>query len=304
MKSRLSKFSGFFALLSAAIIYGSFGLFIRELDTMFGGYTQIFARTGIAFLIAVGLVLFYKNKITIPNELRLKMVVFVVAFPIAIILFTFAVNQEKIASVVFLLYAGSILSSLVLGSTLLKEKITWIKWLSIILVFVGLGIFADPSGNLEISTGLILGFLAGIFEGITNYGRKDLKSIPRNTLLTYQYFTGAIIALALAFATGEEFFKEFSVSALIVLIIFSIGLIVLGNLLIYGFQHYDVNIGSIVLASEILFAAFLSYLFLSEIPTTNELIGGVVIFIAASISSLDRKWLDKKLKINKITTGS
>jgi hypothetical protein len=39
-----NEFKGFLALFSAALIYASYGFFVRILDLMYGSYSQIEAR--------------------------------------------------------------------------------------------------------------------------------------------------------------------------------------------------------------------------------------------------------------------
>lgn len=52
---------GAFALLLASAIYGSFGLLVRVLAEMFGTYSQVAARMGIAFVLLFLFALFFKK---------------------------------------------------------------------------------------------------------------------------------------------------------------------------------------------------------------------------------------------------
>lgn len=96
--------------------------------------------------------------------------------------------------------------------------------------------------------------------------------------------------------SGEIIIKEVTLLPIIVGIIFGLLQIGLGNLLLYGFQHFDVNVGTVILACELIFAAILGWVFLSETPTGNELLGGMLIFVASIISTVDFKPLFKRLR--------
>lgn len=186
-----------------------------------------------------------------------------------------------------MLYAGSLAVAFLIGTFFFKEKVTWLKIIAQLVVVVGLIIFIDPR-NLDLfNAGILLGLASGVFDGLANSLRRHLGDLSRNVLLLYQYGTGAILGLLLAIGSGENMVKEWQWSAIVVALIFGVGLVLIGKLTIYGFNHFDVNIGTIILATELFFALVVNYIFLSESPNNNELLGGVLIFAAASLANLD-----------------
>jgi len=70
-------------------------------------------------------------------------------------------------------------------------------------------------------------------------------------------------------------------------LVFALLQISLGNLLLYGFQHFDVNVGTVILATELFFASLIGLIFFREIPSTHEIIGGCFIFVASILSAVD-----------------
>ena len=101
--------------------------------------------------------------------------------------------------------------------------------------------------------------------------------------------------------SGESAIKDVSTLPIVVGIIFGLLQIGLGNLLLYGFQHFDVNVGTIILACELAFAAILGWIFLSESPSSSELLGGVFIFMASIFSAVNFKDL-LKMKRRSLTS--
>ena len=293
MKKTEDSFKGAFSLFGAALIYASFGLLIREMAKMFGDNSQVAFRFMVAFT-ALSVFFYIKKKVVkLPRAAIKNALALGVAFCVILLLFTISINNTKIANTVFLLYSGSIISSLLIGTLFLKEKLTPIKIVAIVLSLAGLAMYS--SAILSLSIGVITAVLAGLVEGGANALRKQLKGYDRNTVLWYQFLIGSLVALGVVLLSGETIIKEVTLLPIIVGIIFGLLQIGLGNLLLYGFQHFDVNVGTVILACELIFAAILGWLFLSETPTGNEVLGGALIFIASIISTVDFKSLSKRL---------
>lgn len=298
----MRKYSGFFSLLTAALIFSTFGVLIRELDKMFGNNTQVLVRAGIAFVYLVVLVALQRRSLRIPTAKRWQTALFAISFPLAIVLFTASATRTKAANSVFMLYAGSLAVAFLIGTFVFKEKVTWQKVLAQLVVVAGLLIFIDPSNLEALNLGILLGLASGLFDGVANSLRRYLGGLERNVLLMYQYGAGAVLGSILALGTGEDMIKEFHWSAVIVALIFGVGLVLIGKLTIYGFNHFDVNIGTIILATELFFALIVNYMLLDETPSTNELLGGILIFLAANLASIDLKKLQPWRKLAKPVT--
>ncbi len=283
------------ALIGAAFTYALFGLLIREMARMFSDTGQVGFRFILVFIILAAYGLFIRKPVALRGNVLFRSISLGVAFLGVVLLFTYSVNNTTIANSVFLLYGGSIITSLLIGTIVLKEKLTNIKIIAIVLSLIGLYMY---SGSLiTLSIGAVTGVVAGILDGVSNSIRKTLNGIDRTAILRYQYAAGAVVAVLLMATSHSPLIKTFSWAAIIAGVIFSILLIILGNFLLYGFQHFDVNVGTVILATELFFAAVIGWLFYSEIPKTYELIGGSVIFMAAILSALDIEALRSRKKI-------
>lgn len=156
---------------------------------------------------------------------------------------------------------------------------------------------------LAVSVGVVAGVLSGVSDGISNGIRKTLKGVDRNTVLQYQFATGSLFALLIVVLSKQEVLIQASLVPIIATGVFAILQIGLGNLLLYGFQNFDVNIGTIIVASELFFATILGYLFFRESTTTQEFAGGVLIFSASILSAVDFKELTSSIsRRRKITS--
>jgi len=286
------KVKGAFALFTSAFIYSTFGILIRQMALMFGDSAQTAIRFGVAFVFIVILSLIRKQSATLSKKAILKASLLGITFGCVVLLFTISVNNTKIANSVFLLYAGSMISSLVIGTLVLKEKLTAIKLVAIITAFFGLYMYSDAI--LVMSIGIITGIVSGLFDGISNAIRKTLKGLNRNAILTYQFALSSLLALIAMLITGDVILKQVLPLSILAVIIFAVLQIGLGNLLLFGFQHFDVNVGTVILATELFFASLLGFLLFKEIPTSKEILGGILIFAASIISTVDFKTLISK----------
>lgn len=288
--------NGFFALLITAFILGTFGIWIRELEKSFGNTAQVIVRSGFASLTIILIILFRKVKFQIPKRSYKYLLGFSIVFPLSIIAFTVSATSIKVSNSLFMLYVGSILATYLWGRFAFGEKLTLKKVISIVLLVLGLYIFVYPFSAETLSLGVLMGLASGLFEGSAHAFRKFLKDIPREVIVFFQSASGVIVGFILFAFSKEPFINELSISAIVVGVLFGVLLVAIGYLLAYGFANYDVNIGTIILASELLFALIINYIVLQEVPTTNELVGGTLIFAGAIFTSIQ---LDKLTLVRK-----
>lgn len=280
-----SQTRGGLALLGSAFVLGTFGFLVRVLSESFGTYAQVSARMGLAFLILYAINLIYhRAKKLSHRELGFSLLLGLNSTAV-LSFFTIAILTTKVADTVFLLYCGCILISLLLGTALYKESFGIQKVLALVLALGGLVMYTDSL--VALSFGAAAAILSGVFEGTGNVIRKALQGVDKPTVLQWQFLGCTISALLLTFAMPDPIIKDVTMVALIALLVFALCQIALNTLLLYGFQHFDVNIGSIILSTEVFFAAIMGYLLYGETLTTFEIIGGLAIFTASIIATLD-----------------
>jgi drug/metabolite transporter (DMT)-like permease len=287
MKKADLGMSGPTALVGAAFMYAMFGVFIRVLAHMWGNFAQVAARFTIAAILVLIFIQFRKKKFSFPKTKLKNVVALGLTFPILVLLMTFAYRRTTIANATFLLYAGSILSAFVIGTFVLKEKVSRIKITAILLAFVGISFYS--SSLFTLSSGVFLGLAAGLIDGVSNTLRKSLAGIDRMSVLRIQYGVASILLLILTFISSEKIVTKFDFWSLIMTFVYAFLLIGLANLLLYGFHHTDVNIGTVILSSELAFATIIGYLVYREIPQPHEVIGGLLIFAAAIMSGISAR---------------
>ena len=278
---------GFLALTSTALILGTFGVWIRLLSQAFTDSGQVLARSIFATIIISAVIVIKKYDPFKIDEKNLKYLsIFCIVFPVSILLFTYSANQIKVSNSLFMLYVGSLISTAFFGKVLFNEKFTFRHILALILVLIGLTFFIYPFSIQSISLGLIFGIMAGLLEGTAHTLRKLMASLKREVIVFYQSASGVVIAYLFVVSSGGQIVKDLTFNSVLIAALFGFLLVAIGYLLVYGFDHFDVNLGTIILATELFFALVINAIFLNEIPTMYEVIGGILIFSGTVVTSL------------------
>lgn len=287
--STLKRYQGVAALFTCSAVYASFGPLVRILAEMFGTYAQVAARMGLAFvfLLTLGLV-FKKIKPLSKGQIWRAVLLGVISTSI-IVFFTIAITEIKIATTIFLLYAASIFVSLVIGTAIFKETLGIQKIIAILLAFVGLYIFMSSSIAIGLGFGTLAALLSGLSEGIGNGVRKGLTGADKTTVTIIQFLVITLCSSALILWSHETAIHAVSGKSIIALVSFSALQLLLNYLLLYGFQNFDVNIGTVILSLELFLAAILGYVLYAEALSVTELVGGVIIFLASVVSAWEFK---------------
>ena len=280
-----SSAKGAQALFAAAFTYAFTPVLVREMTPMWGDKAQVAIRW---FLVAVFLIIygfFKKTKVKIPRNKRAYAATLGVSFALVVLFFTFSVQKTTIANALFTYYATNMITSFLLGTFLLKESVSRTKIVAIIFALAGLSLY---SGALAAgSLGIIFGVVAGVADGFSNLLRKRLRGVNSNAVLRVQYVIGSIFIILLTLLSKDQIVRTVSWHVAILTIIFAFILIAAGNLLLYGFQHFDINIGTVITSTELVFGALFGLILYHEVPAAHELLGGVLIFSGSVLGSID-----------------
>lgn len=282
-------YKGASALLGSAFIFSTFGLLIRQLAEMFSFSGQVTARLALASTMIAGIVFIRRHSLQISRRDAVAAVALGVAFTCSILFFTISVSFIKIATAVSLLYATTIIASMIIGVVVFRERPTLSKWLAVAVAACGLCLYTQDIPVLGV--GLLAGLAAGLLEGVSNALRKTVRSADRWTVLLYQYGTCAGMGSLLVVFSGEPAMHGFNWLSLLALLTFACLQVLLGSLLLYGFKHFDVSIGTVTLSIELFFAMLLGFLFLHETPTLREFVAVLCVFAASMLSAVDVRQL-------------
>lgn len=287
MHKDFNQTKGFIALLASGLIYGSFGIWIKLLSQELTTYQQIALRNLIGFVLTIFMILLLRQKIAFNGVKKIYIFLYSFFFPIGVIFFVFAMLQTKFVTAIFAFYASSLLASTIIGSVLLKDKNTPLKYFGLILSLIGLIFLSYPFSLSHLNIGFVFGLLSGIFDSASNGFKRFLSGkIDRFVLVGLQMLGGIIVAGSLILLTNQVLLPTISFSTLLVALIFGALLVLVVFLTLVGFQNFDLNLGTMIIASELLFGPIAAMLVFKEIPTKTELIGGFIIVSSIVITNL------------------
>lgn len=283
---------GFSALIGTSLIYGIFGVIVRALEPYLTANQMTFSRA--SFLVIIFLFIFLYKKINVlkvDRKIILPLFIHSATFGVTIFLFTYAVLLTSLSKATFSFYSVSLMTSLFVSLLIFREKFSKIKGLSFGLATIGLICFTLPSGITSIDLGMILTAIAGVSDVISNSMKKYLGGkIDRMVLVFYQMLAGTIIGGVLVAISGEfTILKSFDLVGILWLAFFTLNFFLLSYFVSYGFQHFDLNLGTIILSLEFVWASLVGYFIYNEILTMYQVIACVLLIISIVVMNLPQK---------------
>jgi len=276
---------GVLSLILLSLVFASMGLFARYLSTGFVLLQQVYLRVFAAFIL--GLIFFRKdidfkklNKISI-KEWGLLIFRSATMYLFGVTLFTQAIILTKYSNVSFI---GALPMVAVLGILFLKEKVTFKKLLLIVTAFLGVVLIAvkDYSQIFNWGQGELIALISTVAFALSYIGRKWHTNLLNNkeiTLLTF--FISFVMIFVTSLVSGQGIPTNGWNWWLFVAVL-GAGLFNVINMFLtnYGFQKVEAILASNLLTLESVFAIVLGFLFYKEVPTTKELIGGLIITLS------------------------
>ena len=270
------------------ILFGGFclswgGFIVRSFETS-NAWEILLLRSFFFFLwISTFLLLIYKKdavKTVKRSGLPALLGGFVMSF--SFIAFVFAMMNTSVANVVFIISTQTMFLA-VFGYFYLKEKVSLIGFISIILAMSGITIMIGDS----ISSGTLFGNLVALtipisFSILVMIIRKhsNLDLVPAIWYASVFSFIYAIVMVESINFTSHDIFMGFLLG--VPQLGFGFICITIGSK-----TTRSVTIGLLML-TETVFAPLWVWLFLNEIPPSSVFIGGIIIILAIIVKSLDR----------------
>ncbi len=282
------KISGYISLLLVGIFFGISGPLAKYLSSWTNAYQAVALRFGIALLFAMLTGFFTKSEAKSKSKLKLfDTSLFALSFPLSTIFFTLAVFNTKISLAIFSFYIANLVSSFILGRIFFKEKVDKQKTISLLLILISLGFFTNITSNFSIDLGFIYGLVSGILQTITSIFQKRLVGINRLSLVKIQTFTGLVFAIIFMYFTSSLSFPILPINGIVIATLYGLLFLIISYLLLIGFQKTDINIGSMLVSTELLFGPLFAYLMFKESLTTPEIVGSILVIIA--VININRK---------------
>ena len=280
----LYKVPGYMLLLFGAFCLSWGGLIIRSFEE--ASVWQILFLRSIFFMIALIVFLsatYKKNTIKIIKEAGLPALLGGFVMSLSFIAFVIAMTNTTVANVVFIISTQTMFLA-IFGYFYLKEKVSLISFISILLAMSGIVVMVGDS----LFSGSFFGNLVALaipinFSILVMIIRKN-KNLDMIPAIFYSGVFSIIYGLILS--------ESFVFTSHDILMGFFLGV----PQLAFGFICITIGSRSIpsttiglLMLTETLFGPIWVFLFLNEIPPISTLIGGFVIILAIIIKNFDKK---------------
>ncbi|MDC3127243.1 DMT family transporter [Candidatus Pelagibacter bacterium] len=279
----LYKIPGYLLLLFGGFCLSWGGLIVRSFETS-NAWDILLLRSSFFFLgVTIFLILTYKKKaadIIIKAGLPGFLGGFVMSF--SFIAFVFAMMNTSVANVVFIISTQTMFLAL-FGFIYLREKVSIISFLSIILAMSGISVMIGDS----ISSGTLFGNIVALTIPISfSILIMIIRKNPKLDLIPAIWFA-SLFSVLYSLVMVDSF--NFSNHDIFMGFLLGVPQLTFGFICItIGSRTTRAVTVGLLMLSETIFAPIWVWLFLNEIPPSSVFIGGTIIIFAIIIKSLDK----------------
>ena len=279
----LYKFPGYVLLLFGAFCLSWGGFIVRSFED--SSVWQILFIRSFFFIIALTLFListYKKNTIKIFRDAGYPALIGGLVMSLSFVAYVYSMMITSVANVVFIISTQTMFLA-IFGYLFLKEKVSLICFISIILAMSGILIMVGDS----ISSGSLLGNLVALaipinFSILVMIIRKN-----KNLDMVPAIFYSGIFSIIYGIILSETF--SFSNNDIFMGFLLGVPQLAFGFICItIGSRTTPSTTVGLLMLTETLFAPVWVWLFLNEIPPASVLIGGFIIIIAIILNSFEK----------------
>lgn len=204
----------------------------------------------------------------------------------AMITFIWSITNTTAAITLLCLAAMPFITAL-LGFLFLKEEISLNVWIAIFIASIGILIMALGNNENNSLVGLVLGLASAVGFSVFSVSLRWRKETPKFTTVALAGLFCFLISSAVLFSNNMNFLSSSKNESLFALH----GTIVCLGLILYSIASKNIPAAELTLLSltEVIggiFWVWLPWLGINEIPSTNTIIGGFLIFLSIMYYSL------------------
>ncbi len=294
---RSKKWHASLALLAAGLFFGLSSPLARAMGTWLQPFSVVFVRFLFALPFAGGFALLDRSTRAVSTK-KLpiwKLCIFAGIFPISVCIYTFSLFYTKVSLTIFSFYIANVASSIIIGRIANKERLNRNKLIGFLLAIAAVICFTNPFQGFVVSTGMLFGYLSGIFQSVASLYQKRLSRETTSRILTLtQVLGGLTFTLVAMFFIQDASVFHLTPPGAALSLLFGFLFFLINYLMIYGFKRAELGVGTILLSSELIFGPLVAYLLFHETLSRLEMLGGILIIGAVLMVSRRDKIFDKK----------
>ena len=275
---------GVLLLAAAGALWSTLGLGVRIMDT--ATTWQILFYRAIAQVIVIGAWVAMRRGRGFARsfaDIGADGIIAGASISMASIAFVYAISLTTVAEVVFIFSMAPVLAGL-LGWALLKEPITRVTWLAMVLVLAGIAVMNGPDGSAGISSGAFLALLSALGFAVFTVMQRRRRHVD---MLPAVAVSGLITAVATGWLIGGAV-----PSPRDLVVAFWLGGIALaGGLALYtaGARHVRPAESVVISMIEVVLAPLWVWWFFDETVGRAILAGGAIVLAGVLTQALGRE---------------
>ncbi len=291
-KSYSTKLKAQLALLGGGIFFGISSPLARAMGRWLQPFSVVFIRFLFALPFAIG---FFLRGERVGKGPFKKLTFFALLFPVSVCLYTFSLFYTKVSIAIFSFYIANLIASILIGMFFNKEKLSGRRLFGFVITIIAVIVLTNPFQGFVMSTGMLLGYLSGIFQSIASLYQKRLSQyVNEKTLALTQVVGGLFVGLVSILFIKDRSIFAITPHGLLLGLLFGFLFFLINYLMIYGFKYADIGIGTILLSSELIFGPIAAFIIFGETLSGLEILGGALIACAVVMVSLPNKMVPSK----------
>lgn len=287
IKNNIYKGASFISL--SAFFYASYGIWSKLMAGIFGEFNQAWTRALIILAVLIPFGIVNKQYKKIEKEDWVWFVIIGLAGGLNQAPYFFGFHYLDIGTATLIFYTTLTVGAYLIGKLFFNEKITPIKYLSLILAIAGMGTLY----SLSLSSAQILPALSTAAAGLMGASVVVLSKKVSNKYSEVQILTSFFIVMLAANFILSAVFKEnipdlTLSSAWLAQLAYCASMVLANAAVVIGFKYLEPSIGGLIGLLEIIFAVLFGIVFFGEVLQLPSLLGGLLIITSAVLPNVKK----------------
>lgn len=287
MKIMNNNTKGILYISLSALFFATYGVWSHIMGNSFGDFFQAWTRGIIIASILFCIGIATKQIKKIQRKDLIWFCIISLAGGLNQAPYFYAFRNINIGTATLLFYSSLTISSYILGKFFFREKITFIKLLSLFIALLGMFLIFSFSWQMPFIIPAFFAVIAGIMGGLeVVFSKKISNRYPSITVLIY-IFVVMFVGNGIISFFAHDNMPSFALSTgWMAQIGYAASMLAAMYFVVLGFRYIEPSIGGILGLSEIIFTIIFGYIFFQQHLNSAVFIGGALILIAAALPNL------------------
>lgn len=278
-----NRLKGSLLIAMSALFFSSYGIWSRLMAGTFGEFNQAYIRAIVVLLVLIPLGLATKQFRKIEKKDWKWFIVIALAGGLNQAPYYYGFEHLNIGTAVLLFYTMLTLGAYVFGKFFFNEKMSGVKYLSLVLAIVGMVmIYSFSLSGKEIGAAMLVSMAGLMGATVVVMSKKLTDRYSEMQILTGVFVMMLLANFGISSMVGESLGQVGLVPALAQLG-YSGAMLVANISVMSGFKYLDPSVGALIGLLEVIFGTIIGIVLFGEVMTGMTIVGSGVILIAIAL---------------------